>query len=78
MLCQIREAIKTAIGALMMSLNIVLESSIGRYFTPSTLTNQLLHTSLSVEGHSYLIFLAWRLSCGLLRELSLVACIEGP
>lgn len=62
---QPQETIKTAIGAMTVSANLVLERSVPGYFALSAKDNPLLHTwSLSVEEQFYLVFpavmaLAW-------------------
>ncbi len=48
---------RTAIGAMLLSANVVIARSTGTYFDPPAATNPLLHTwSLSVEEQFYLVF----------------------
>ena len=52
--------VATAIGAMTISANAVIEFLLGDYFAASTQTNPLLHTwSLSVEEQFYLVFPIW-------------------
>ncbi|MBV5332240.1 acyltransferase, partial [bacterium] len=54
---QPQETIKTAIGTMLLSANIVIERSIGNYFAPTAQDNPLLNTwSLSVEEQFYVLF----------------------
>jgi peptidoglycan/LPS O-acetylase OafA/YrhL len=59
--------VQTAIGAMLISANMVIARTVGGYFDPAAEANPLLHTwSLSVEEQFYLLFpllliLAWRL-----------------